>query len=224
MASRNTAADFIKEIVDIGFAYPVEQHSDRRKRLLQTTDVAHQSMSHWLELHLSLLDGLDGGNRADCYRSDPAMIGHLQPMVAGQLLDARGVRTQGPAFDLFTWTNAGGMVMDQLIASIEACGEIDGLAAERLPAGTISVNEVSRRFNISRTHVKRLFDKAIEMGDVGWNAGRGGASVWVSQRLLREYLQYQADKYAIVDMAFHDLIVGGGGTRGLAPSGVSRHG
>ncbi|WP_310419595.1 hypothetical protein [Mycoplana sp. BE70] len=208
VASRNTAADFIKEIVDIGFAHAVEQHGDRRKRLLQLTEVTHRSMSHWLELHLSLLDGLDGGNRAESFRSDPAMIRRLQPRVAGQLLLARGVRSQGPAFDLFTWTNAGGMVMDQLIASIETGGKVDGSAGERLPAGTVSLNDVSRRFNISRTHVKRLFDKAAEMGDFGWNAGRGQSAVWVSRRLLLEYLRYQAEKYAIVDMAFHEVIDG----------------
>lgn len=208
VASRNTAADFIKEILDIGFARDVEQHGDRRKRLLQLTEVIHRSMSHWLELHLSLLDGLDGGNRAESYHSDPAMIGRLQPIIAGRLLQARGVRTQGPAFDLFTWTNAGGMVMDQLIASIETGGEVEGLAADRLPAGTVSLNDISRRFNISRTHVKRLFDKAIEMGDFGWNAGRGESAVWVSRRLVLEYVQYQAEKYAIVDMAFHDVMNG----------------
>ena len=75
-----------------------------------------------------------------------------------------------------------------------------------LPAGSLSINEVSRRFNISRTHVKRLLDKAAEMGDVSWNAGRGGGTVRVSQRLVREYLHYQAEKYAIIDTAFHRVI------------------
>ena len=91
IASRNTAADFIEEIVGIGFARPVEQHGDRRKRLLQLTEVTHRSMSHWLELHLSLLDNLDGGSRAERYRADPAMIRRLQPAIAGQLIEVRGV-------------------------------------------------------------------------------------------------------------------------------------
>ncbi|MFD1329602.1 hypothetical protein [Mycoplana ramosa] len=208
VASRNTAADFIKEIIDIGFARPVEQHGDRRKRLLQLTEVTHRSMSHWLELHLSLLDGIDGGNRADSFRSEPAMIRRLQPMVAGKLLQALGVRTQGPAFDLFTWTNAGGMVMDQLIASIETGGEVESFAPDRLPAGTVSINGIARRFNISRTHVRRLFDKATEMGDFGWNADHGENAAWVSRRLVQEYVQYQAEKCAIVDLAYHDAMNG----------------
>jgi hypothetical protein len=206
VASRNTAADFIKEVVGFGFARPVANHDDRRKRLLQPTEVARRAMSDWLELHLTVLDGLDGGTRTERYRSDPTMTGRLQPTIAERLFDTIGVRYQGPAFDHFTWANAGGLVLDHLIASLELGDAHAAPLADRIPAGKISLAEVSRRFRISRTHAKRMLGKAVEMGEIGWSAGRGESDVWVSRRLVGEYWRYQAEKYALVDCAFHAMI------------------
>lgn len=206
VASRNTAADFIREVVGFGFASPVANYDDRRKRLLQPTEVARQAMSNWLELHLAMLDRLDGGGRSDRYRSDPTMITRLQPAIAERLLEAPGVRHQGPAFDHFTWANAGGLLMDYLIASLEVEDAYTASLPERIPAGTISLAEVSHRFRISRTHAKRMLEKAVELGDVGWSAGRGESDVWVSRRLVGQYWRYQAEKCAIIDAAFHAVI------------------
>jgi hypothetical protein len=219
VASRNTAADFMKQAEDLGFARLVADHDDRRKRLLQPTEIARQAMSQWLELHLSVLDDLDGGSRIERYLSDPALIYRLQPTLAARLFDSPGVRYQGPAFDLFTWANAGGLVMDHLIASLEVDDAPAALAAERIPAGRISLAEVSRRFAISRTHAKRMLSKAAEMGDIGWSPGRGESAVWVSGRLVGEYWRYQAEKYALVDCAYHAMISRGAGQGDLPFSG-----
>lgn len=206
VVSRNTAADFIREVVHFGFAAPVASRDDRRKRLLQPTEVARQAMSNWLELHLAMLDRLDGGSRAEHHRSEPTMVNRLQPAIAERLLEAPGMRHQGPAFDHFTWANAGGLLMDHLIASLEVEDAYAASLPERIPAGAISLAEVSHRFRISRTHAKRMLDRAVELGDVGWSAGRGESDVWVSRRLVGQYWRYQAEKCAIIDSAFHAVI------------------
>lgn len=206
VASRNTAADFLKELLRYGFVQELDENVDRRRKRLSPTPMVEQAMSQWLDLHLSVLDGLDGGSRAAHYRSEPDMMYRLQPRIAARVLDDRGVRHQGPAFDLFTWANAGGLVLDLLIASIDPAFDIAAPDATQIPSCRTSISELSRRFMISRTHAKRLFDKVAEMGDIGWTGGRGENDIWISRRLLRQYWQYQADKYAIVDDAFAETI------------------
>ena len=205
VASKNTAADFIQEIVANGFVRVVSGHEDRRRKPLQATDVPDRAMSQWLELHLAGLDGIDGGNRADIYRADPTLQYRLQPKIAERILVAGSVRSQGPAFDLFTWANFGGLILDLLIAGVDAGAADAGPATDRLPAGTLSLTETARRFTISRTHVVRLFGKAAELGDIGWSGRRGESDVWISRRLLRQYWQYQAAKHALVDEAFAEV-------------------
>lgn len=209
VASKNTAADFIKEIVANGFVRVVSGHEDRRRKPLQATEVPDRAMSQWLELHLSGLDGIDGGNRAEIYRADPALQYRLQPKIAERILVERSVRTQGPAFDLFTWANFGGLILDLLIAEVAPGADAAGPATDRLQAGTLSLTETARRFTISRTHVVRLFGKAAELGDIGWSGRRGESDVWISRRLLRQYWQYQAAKHALVDQAFADVVGSG---------------
>lgn len=205
VASKNTAADFIQELLALDYVRVVAGHEDRRRKPLKPTPVPLQAMSQWLDLHLSCLDGLDGGRRAEILRADPSLPERLQPRIAARILVAKGVRSQGPTFDLFTWANFGGLVMDLLIASIEVGADGGGLEAERLPAGTLSINEIARRFTISRTHVVRLFGKAAEHGDIGWSGRRGESDVWISNRLLKQYWRYQAAKHALVDDAFVEL-------------------
>lgn len=116
------------------------------------------------------------------------------------------MRTQGPAFDLFTWANFGGLILDLLIAEVNPGMEDAGFANDRLPAGTLSLTETARRFGISRTHVVRLFGKAAALGDIGWSGRRGESDIWISRRLLQQYWHYQAAKHALVDEAFEEAV------------------
>lgn len=61
VASKNTAADFIQELLLNGFVRVVSGHEDRRRKLLEATETPDAAMSQWLELHLAGLDGIDGG-------------------------------------------------------------------------------------------------------------------------------------------------------------------
>ncbi len=209
VASKNTAADFIQEILANGFVRVVAGHEDRRRKPLQATELPDRAMSQWLELHLAGLDGIDGGTRVETYRSDPGLQYRLQPKIAERILVERSVRTQGPAFDLFTWANFGGLILDLLIAEVNPGIEGAGFANDRLPAGRLSLTETARRFTISRTHVVRLFGKAAEIGDIGWSGRRGESDIWISRRLLQQYWRYQAAKHALVDEAFEAVVNGG---------------
>jgi AraC-like DNA-binding protein len=208
VASKNTAADFIQELLGHGFIHVAPGQEDRRRKPLMPSDLPEQAMSQWLELHLGCLDSFDGGRRAETYGADPSLLYRLQPRITRRILTDKEVRYQGPTFNLFTWANFGGLLMDLLIGAVDPGEDGAGLQAERIAAGTLSINEVARRFSISRTHVMRLFNKAAEAGDIGWSGRRGESAVWISHRLLQDYSRYQAAKHALVDVAFEEVAGG----------------
>lgn len=199
IASRNTAAAFIQEMLAYRFARHSDNPPDNRMRPLEPTDVAVQSVVKWLYAHLSILDHLDGGTRAAVLAQDPALFARLQPAIARGILESTEVRNPGETFNLFTWANSGGVVMDSFIARIE---DFDPHASRTL-VGPISPTDICERYMISKTHLKRLLNKAAEMGSLGYETAAGRNALWLSQGFVREYLTYQAEKFAIIDAAFH---------------------
>ncbi|MBW9062637.1 hypothetical protein JNB71_04850 [Rhizobium herbae] len=199
IASRNTAAAFIQEMLAYRFARHSDNPPDNRMRPLEPTDVAVQSVVKWLYAHLSILDHLDGGTRAAVLAEDPALFVQLQPSIARGILGSRAVRNPGETFNLFTWANAGGVVMDSFIARIE---DFDP-DAPQTPVGSISPADICQRYMISKTHLKRLLNKGAEMGSLGFDNVTGRNMLWLSRGFIGEYLTYQAEKFAIIDAAFH---------------------
>ncbi len=201
IASRNTASAFVKEMLAYRFARPADNPPDHRMRPLEPTDIAVQSVVKWLYTHLAILDMLDAGTRATTLAEDPAMFASLQPAIAQGILENHAVRNPGETFNLFTWANSGGVVMDCLIALIR---DFDA-GAPRIRIGPISSAEICQRYRISKTHLKRLMDKAAEMDSLGHDAAAGKNMLWLSQGFVHEYRTYQAEKFAIIDAAFHAL-------------------
>ncbi|CAN7316144.1 hypothetical protein LJR235_001613 [Pararhizobium sp. LjRoot235] len=199
IASRNTAAAFIQEMLAYRFARHSDNPPNNRMRPLEPTDVTVQSVVKWLYAHLSILDHLDGGARAAVLAEDPALFARLQPAIARGILESAEVRNPGETFNLFTWANSGGVVMDCFIAMIE---DFDPDAARTL-VGPISPADICDRYMISKTHLKRLLNKAAAVGSVGFENVSGRNALWLSQGFVREYLTYQAEKFAIIDAAFH---------------------
>jgi hypothetical protein len=184
-------------------AYRFARHSDNppdnRMRPLEPTDVAVQSVVKWLYAHLAILDHLDGGARAAKLAADPALFARLQPAIAQGILESHEVRNPGETFNLFTWANSGGVVMDGFIAMIE---DFDPDAPRTL-IGPISSTDICQRYMISKTHLKRLMNKAAAMGSLGFETISGKNTLWLSQGFVEEYLIYQAEKFAIIDAVFH---------------------
>ncbi|ARQ59249.1 MULTISPECIES: hypothetical protein [Rhizobium] len=197
IASRNTAAAFMQEMLAYRFLRPAPG-ADKRTRYLEPTEIAEQHFTRWLVTHMMILDSLDGGKRAVIIAADPAaMMTAIQPRIAKAIIGSQAVRSPGPTFNLFNWANSGGLVMDYLISRLPEFPR----TAERVAVGPLSLREIRDQFMISNTHLKRLLTQAATMESVGWTEPSRKGDFWLSRRFILEYWNYQAAKFAIVDAA-----------------------
>ncbi|MBY4632627.1 hypothetical protein [Rhizobium croatiense] len=197
IASRNTAAAFMQEMLAYRFLRPAPG-ADKRTRYLEPTEIAEQHFTRWLVTHMMILDSLDGGKRADRIAAEPtAMMAAIQPRIAKAIIGSQAVRSPGPTFNLFNWANSGGLVMDYLISRLPEFPR----TAERVAVGPLSLREIRDQFMISNTHLKRLLTQAATMESVGWTEPSRKGEFWLSRRFILEYWNYQAAKFAIVDAA-----------------------
>jgi hypothetical protein len=198
LASRNTAAAFVKEMLKYGIVRYVAASEGRRHRPVEPSPMTLALLQHWLVVHLATLDGLDGGARVETLRARPSALGSMQPLIADGLLASSEVRKPDRTFSLFTWVNDGGIVMDRLI--VGCLPEADGLP--RVPTDITSISGLAHGLNLSRSQLSRKFAAAEAMGSLGWSGPRGKSSLWVSAGFRREYHAAQAVKLAIIDAAF----------------------
>jgi hypothetical protein len=205
LASRNTAAAFLKEMLKYDIVRFVENSDSKRQRPLMPAPTVLMALFHWHTLHLTTLDGLDGGARAASFRARPALLGAIQPLIADGLIGSGEVREPEKTFSLFTWINEGGLVMDRLIAGCQQGAE--GLA--RIPTDVMSISGLAQHLSLSRTQLGRKFAEAEAMGSLGWSGQRGKSPLWVSADFRREYHAAQSVKLAIIDAAFEACIVPG---------------
>ncbi|WP_028747308.1 hypothetical protein [Rhizobium mesoamericanum] len=197
IASRNTAAAFIQEMLAYRFLRPVESTSDKRTRLLEPTETAHEHFFRWLATHLFILDTLDGGNRLDRINADPAAFSTMQPLISKAIIESDAVRDPGATYGLFNWANSGGLIMDYLMSRIDNFDR----SSQRVYIGPLSLKEIRNQFMISNTHLKRLLTQAFEMGSVGWTEPPYKGDTWLSHGFVMEYWGYQAAKFAVIDAA-----------------------
>ncbi|WFU00476.1 hypothetical protein QA648_09815 [Rhizobium sp. CB3171] len=172
IASHNTALSFIQEMLTYRFLRYLADPPIKRLRPIEPTESAVEHLSKWIYIHL----------------------------IAARIIANDRVRHPGETFDLFTWANSGGVVMDYLMSRIAT---IDPTAA-RMVIGPISFTEICDRFLISRTHVKRLMSKASSMGSVGWTGSPGKSHFWLSRGFIQEYWDYQAEKFAIIGAVWEE--------------------
>ena len=204
VASRNTADAFIKEMLQYNYVEPLPDNTDRRSNPLRPTAQTLQTLAAWAMVHLTTLDGLDGGSRLEAFASRPDALARLEPPIADGLLTSGPVRVPEKTFSLFTWLNNGGVVMEWLISGVEP-----GLAdQDRIPTGVVSVGEFANLLKLSRTHLGRKLREAEDLGSVGWLGQRGHSVMWVSRDFYREYMDAQAVKLAIIDQAFEESLAG----------------
>ncbi|MGG6895516.1 hypothetical protein [Rhizobium sp. BR 315] len=202
IASRNTAAAFLKEMLAYKFIQPVQRSPDRRITLLEPTPFTRDYMMRWIHTHLIVLDTLDGGNRMATIALDPEATWRMHPIIAKRIVDSDALRNPGVTYNLFNWATSGSIVMDYLISRITS---ID-FAADKVLIGRVSMKMMQDQFMISRTHLKRLFKRAAEFGSVGWVGAPGKSSFWLSHTFVSEYWRYQAEKYAIIDSVSHIVL------------------
>lgn len=201
IASHNTALSFIQEMLEGGFLRYLPVAPDRRSRPMEPTEEAVRHLSKWLSIHLSVLDRLDGGRRIALLTRRPELIAALQTAISVGIIESDNLRRPGETFDLFTWVNSGGVIMDYLISRV---GLIDS-ATQRAIVGRIAFTDICSHFPISRTHAKRLMRRAVEMQSIGWTGSSGRSQLWLSSGFIQEYRNFQAEKFAIVDAAWKNV-------------------
>jgi len=198
VASRNTVLNYIEELITYRFIAHTPGEERRRPRHFEPADVSHQAMAGWFLSNLAALDVLDGGNRAACFQANPELIRIAQPMVAENCLKDSRWREPPEQVALFMWTEAGGLVVDHLVSKID----LETCEGERYDAGRMETRNLAGDFMMSRTHLQRLFAKAVQTGCLGWYDEPKKTQLWISGAFLREYCGWQAIKFAYIDQAF----------------------
>jgi len=203
IASRNTGAAFLKEMLKYDIIRFVADSASRRSRPMEPAPAVLMAVFGWHALHLATLDGLDGGDRVATFHARPALLRTIQPLIADRLIGSEDVRKPERIFSLFVWFNEGGLVMDRLMVGCQqAC---DGLP--RIPTDVTSVSSLASRLKLSRTQLGRKLAEAEAMGSLGWSGARGKSPLWVSAEFRREYHSAQAVKLAIIDSAFEACVM-----------------
>ena len=198
VASRNTAAAFLKEMLKYDIVRHVAASEGKRNRTFEPAPTTLAALFQWHLLHLSALDGFDGGSRMATLGAQPEALQRLQPLIADGILGDNTVRKPEPTFALFAWVDEGGMVMDRLIVGCEETSP----DVERVKTDATSVSGLAQRLKLSRTQLGRKLAVAEAMGSLGWVGARGKSRIWVSQGFRHEYHKAQAVKLAIIDAAY----------------------
>ncbi|MFA7415273.1 MAG: hypothetical protein WC048_12370 [Rhizobium sp.] len=196
-ASRNTVLNFLDQLQSYRFIR-VADDPNKRPRRFEATEVCENAMFHWVTANLASLDHVDGGSRARVLLARPELFRLVQPRVARRAIDDSHWREPPRRVAMFLWTEAGGLVMDELVRRIIA--PITG--ADRYDLGRVDARAMAQQFMMSRTHLQRLLRKAVDEGCLQWHDERKKTHLWFSRDFLEEYIGWQAVKFALVDEAF----------------------
>nr|WP_316653334.1 hypothetical protein [uncultured Gellertiella sp.] len=204
-ASRNTVLNFIEEMRHYRYVRDIP-HPDggrSRRRRVEISEQAEETMATWFRFNIALLDQIDGGERQAALVRDPGIFRRAQPVAARRCLEDKAWLDPPVAVGLFQWTESGGLVMDELMAR---CGRTTANAEGRYNLGTVNIRAMADAYLMSHTHLQRLFRKAAEMQVIGWEGNRRKAELWVSADFLDDYRRWQAAKLVHLDHAFHAAV------------------
>ena len=197
VASRNTAASFLQEMVHYEIICEKQHPSDRRKKLLAPDAPALSACSIWISTHARTLDALDGGNRSS-YVARPNVSRILQPLIADGLLSEPTLRQPPSPFSHFMWVNSGFLITERLILALE-CPSPN---VPKIQTKLISVQELTSGLLLSRSHAARLIQSAEQLNIMGWTASKGRSPIWVSKEFLESFMEVQWAKLQVIDRAF----------------------
>jgi hypothetical protein len=203
IASRNTADAFIKEMLKYGNLGHVGEVRGKA-RPMAVTQPPIEALWGWAAAHLLTLDRFDAGRRLETFVATEGAIVRLEPVIAEGLLASPAIRQPQKTFSLFTWLNNGGVIMDWLVAGLGPLSE-DGA---RYPTAVGSISEMSGWLKLSHTHLARKLREAEGMGSLGWTGRHGASAMWVSAGFVREIVEAQAAKLAVIDAAFEAVFSG----------------
>ncbi len=199
IASRNTAASLLSEMQVYRFLRKIPNLQDRRMHVYETTEIADTAMLSWFNGHMACLDELDGGNRLALSESTSQFFAMSQPRAARALMDDPSWRELPETIGSFIWSESGGMILHELVSRLT----VECFEAERVYIGEVGIAELARKYTISVTNLKRMFNPTEDNGHAGWEKPRRKGRLWFSRGFMDDYFAWQATKFAALDEAVH---------------------
>jgi hypothetical protein len=197
LSSRNTANSFFGEALRRDVFSPIGAFDDGDMGEVVPSPAALSLLIHWYELHFEVLDRLLGGDRKGWFLSKPEQrLEFIQPHFAYALLLSPDIRAPGPLYTIFNWADAGGLLMDRLIAGINP----ESVREQGNHLTDISaVTHLAQASGLSRAHTSRKLSAAEVIGGLGWSGRRGRSRLWISRGFYGEYATAQAHKLLILE-------------------------
>lgn len=204
IASRNTAYAFFDEALQYDVVRSIPALDGGPSDQVAPAPFTLAMLIHWYGVHFQALDLMDGGCRADRFNAEPEnLVALIQPLAAHALLSSPSIRSPGPLYTIFTWADAGGLLMDRLIAGMEP----EMLAKEdKLLTDVSSISYLAESFGLSRAHTSRKLAAAESIGGIGWSGRRGRSQIWISRGFYEEYAYAHARKLLILDDTFAEAV------------------
>lgn len=200
-ASRNTASAFVQELLAYKFLRELPDTPDRRVRLLQLTDISVNAMKTWFDAHMEALDAIDGGNRAAVCAARPDLFRPVHRQATAVLVEDAIWREPRASVAPFLWSDAGGMVLHDLITRLPTA-RTEG---DKLMLGPLALSDLAERYAVSVSNIKRMFASVEKQDLAGWTQARRRGDFWISRAMLADYFHWQAAKFAALDAALHAL-------------------
>ena len=199
IASLNTTHALFDEALKYGVIAPAGPPVRGRIDAVTPTPEALSLLIGWYAGHLHALDLIDGGDRQARFLAFPEdVLAVVQPSMTLALLTSPEVRAPGPLYTIFTWVDAGGLLMDRLVAGIDPDGPRD---RDRMLTDVNAISHLAQAFGLSRAHASRKLSAAERIGGIGWTGRRGRSQIWISRGFYEEYALAQARKLAVLGAA-----------------------
>lgn len=188
--SRNTATAFLAELVAYRLLCDMPGNPGRRSRPLEPAGQTDEMMDEWVLAHMRCLNALGAAELPSGIDDIRRLVQLAQPRTVRQLLANPHWRTPPESVGLFVLTQAGALVLDDLIARITGPAPRDG----RYSLLDVRPSAFSREYRVSSTHMRRVFARAEKLGLIGWSEPGRKGGFWLCQRFFEDYLSWQAIK------------------------------
>ncbi|MGM4914358.1 hypothetical protein [Rhizobium sp. 768_B6_N1_8] len=198
VASKNTAFAHLAEMRNYGLLVDTHESGDRRVRQLRISETAETLIREWFNEHLKSLDMLDRGTRFARSSADRRLLWYAQPRMSESLFHDPNWTSPPQTVDAFVRTASGSNILHDLMSRLPPERELE----PRISIGPLRIGEFFKRYAISRTHARRLFDRAHLLETCGWNLSSNSGDFWLGAELIRDYRHWQAVKFAAIDEAF----------------------
>ncbi|WP_249131627.1 MULTISPECIES: MarR family transcriptional regulator [unclassified Bradyrhizobium] len=182
----------LARLCEVGFIEQSRAPSDRRVRLLATTDKLRSHHAEWLATHFVPLAKLypDHDYGPVLSRDQAFNVTHCRVGLAFFPVSVRLMMTL-PDTMLFFSHAAGPLIQNAVLRAAMDAGD---------PTAAIPYMDVADRFGVSRTHIRNLMNAAQAAGLVRI-MGRGGRSIEITPRHWVSY-----DHGLAVGMYLHDAV------------------